>query len=53
MRIAGDAKVNLGPNILKSTRDEALHFKGRKIGLRKAANVKEDNPMEFQGRQRI
>ena len=44
-------KFNLGPNILKAHVIE-LFSSRQELWLRKAANVKEENLMAFQGRQR-
>ena len=43
------AKFNLGPNILKAHVIE-LFSSRQELWLRKAANVKEENLMAFQGR---
>ena len=42
-------KFNLGPNILK-THEMELFSSRQELWLRKAANVKEENLMAFQGR---
>ena len=51
LKCAGDDKgrLRLGPNILKAHEME-LFSSRQELWLRKAANVKEENLMAFQGR---